>query len=302
MSPVLPRVTLYTDGGCRPNPGPGGWAVAILRPEQPPEELSGAEPDTTNNRMELRAAIEGLRALEEPSRITLYTDSEYLRKGITEWLPRWQQSGWRTAKKGEVKNVDLWTDLADELERHEVTWKWVRGHSGDRWNERVDELAAATIPSMPLPVEDAEAVHLFLAVAYSRKQDAGAWSALLRFGDRHRVVKGRVVGTSANRMHLTAAAAGLAELKRQVRVHAYTTSDYLRDGATTWVQAWKSRGWKTREGRSVAHVDLWRTIDRLAGRHELKWHVVDRKNRPEEMQQAKAEAKEALSGVEEGRG
>jgi ribonuclease HI len=286
---------MFTDGGCRPNPGPGGWAVVILRRGQPPEELSGGESDTTNNRMEIRAAIEGLRALDQASRITLHTDSEYLRRGITEWLPRWRRSGWRTARKGAVRNVDLWTDLADELERHEVVWKWVKGHSGNRWNERADELAAASIPSMPLPVEDPEAVHIFLAVAYSKTLDAGAWSALLRFGDRHRVLRGRERKTSANRMHLSAAAAGLAGLKRPVRAHVYTTSDYLRDGATTWVQGWKARGWKTREGRSVAHVDLWRKIDRLAGRHELRWHVVDRKERPEEMQQAKAEAKEALA-------
>jgi ribonuclease HI len=295
MTPDRPSATVYTDGGCRPNPGPGGWAAIVLGPDGSPRELSGGEADTTNNRMELRAAIEGLRALGESTQIELYTDSEYLRRGVTEWLPRWRQSGWRTARKGAVKNVDLWTDLADELERHQVDWHWVKGHSGDRWNERADELAAAAIPRIPLPIEDPGAVHLFLAAAYSGKRDAGGWAALLRFEDRHRVVSGRVSGGSANRMHLAAAAAGLAELKRRVRVHVYTTSDYLRDGATTWIDGWKARGWRTRDNREVAHRDLWRKIDQLVGRHDVRWHVVDRKDRPEEMQQAKAEAKEALT-------
>lgn len=139
-----PRVTIYTDGSCYGNPGPGGWGVILLygRHER---ELSGGEPDTTNNRMELRAALEGLRALKEPCMVTLFTDSEYLKKGITEWLPNWKHRNWRR-KGGKLANVDLWMKLDEEIARHEVQWRWVRGHAGHRMNERVDALARKAIP------------------------------------------------------------------------------------------------------------------------------------------------------------
>jgi ribonuclease HI len=258
-------------------------------------ELSGGDPETTNNRMEIIAAVEGLRALESPHQVQLFTDSEYLRKGVTSWLPGWRANGWKTAGKKPVKNQDLWQSLERELELHRVSWHWVKGHAGDRWNERADKLASAAIPKAPLPVDDPAAVHLFTSVAFSGKRGVGGWAVLLRFGDRDKELEGRAFDTSANRLHIGAAIAGLRELKRKVRVHLYTTSDYLRDGATSWLAGWKSRGWRTREGRPVAHADLWRQLDGLLRRHRVEWHVVDRDRRPEEMQRTKAMAREQLS-------
>jgi ribonuclease HI len=135
----LPEVTIYTDGACNPNPGPGGWS-ALLRFKAHKKELSGSEAHTTNNRMELTAAVEALKTLKHPCRVQIYTDSEYLKRGITEWMPWWKRRGWKR-KGGELKNVDLWQALDAELSSHQVTWHWVRGHAGDRYNERVDELA-----------------------------------------------------------------------------------------------------------------------------------------------------------------
>lgn len=295
MSQPLPVVTIYTDGGCRPNPGPGGWAAIILRPGAAPEELSGREPETTNNRMELRAATEALRALDGPHRVELYTDSLYLRKGVTQWLEGWRRAGWRTAGKQPVANRDLWEALAAELGRHEIEWHWVRGHAGDRWNERADELAAAAIGRPPVPVDDPGAVHLFTAVAHSSKLDAGAWGVVLRFRGRERELSGRQPGASANRVHIIGAGAGLAELSRAVRVHVYTTSDYLKDGATAWLSGWQQRGWTTREGKAVANRDLWQRLAAVMRRHEVRWHVVSRDDMPEEMERAKALAREALA-------
>jgi ribonuclease HI len=140
----LPEVTIYTDGACSGNPGPGGWGV-LLRFGKHEKALSGGEKDTTNNRMELQAALEALRALREPCRVTLFTDSEYLKKGITEWLPNWKQRNWRR-KGGKLANVDLWMKLDQEMERHEIHWRWVRGHAGNSFNERVDHLARNAIP------------------------------------------------------------------------------------------------------------------------------------------------------------
>ncbi len=136
----MKRVEVFTDGACRGNPGPGGWGV-LLRYQARERELFGGEPETTNNRMELKAAIEGLRALREPCDVVLTTDSSYVRNGITSWLAGWKKNNWRTASRQPVKNVDLWQELDEQNERHRVEWRWVKGHSGHRENEIADQLA-----------------------------------------------------------------------------------------------------------------------------------------------------------------
>jgi len=136
----LKKVEIFTDGACRGNPGPGGWG-ALLRYGDSEKELYGGERETTNNRMELTAAIEALKALSQPCRIDLTTDSVYVRSGITDWLAGWKRRGWKTAGRKPVKNVDLWQALDAQNQRHEVTWHWVKGHSGHPENERADALA-----------------------------------------------------------------------------------------------------------------------------------------------------------------
>lgn len=136
----MPPVEIYTDGACRGNPGPGGWGV-VLRYAGREKSLHGGEPQTTNNRMELTAAIQALESLKRPCRVVLTTDSQYLRRGITEWLPNWKRRGWRTAERKPVKNVDLWQRLDALAARHEIEWRWVRGHNGHPGNERADRLA-----------------------------------------------------------------------------------------------------------------------------------------------------------------
>ena len=138
----MTEVEIFTDGACRGNPGPGGWA-AIVRSGGRERELSGGEPQTTNNRMELKAAIEGLNALTRPCKVALYTDSNYVRDGITKWIHGWRRNGWRTADKKPVKNAELWQALVEAAAPHSVEWHWVRGHSGHAENERADALACA---------------------------------------------------------------------------------------------------------------------------------------------------------------
>ena len=137
------HVEIYTDGGCDPNPGTGGWA-AILSWGDHAKELSGSERNTTNNRMELTAAIRALEALKRPCSVIIHTDSEYVKRGVTEWMPDWKKRNWQR-KRGAVKNVDLWKHLDTLVEKHDVTWRWVRGHAGDPLNERCDELAGQEI-------------------------------------------------------------------------------------------------------------------------------------------------------------
>lgn len=135
----LPQVTIYTDGSCDVNPGPGGWA-ALLRSGVQEKTLSGGESQTTNNRMELTAALRAFQTLKEPSQVRLFTDSEYLRRGIQEWLPNWRARGWKR-KGGALANVDLWQSLDEIIRTHEIEWHWVKGHSKDQDNQRVDKLA-----------------------------------------------------------------------------------------------------------------------------------------------------------------
>jgi ribonuclease HI len=140
----MKSVVIHTDGGCSGNPGPGGWG-AVLEFGRQRLEISGGEPETTNNRMELQAAISALRALNQPCEVTLYTDSQYVRQGMTSWLHGWKKRGWLTAEKQPVKNEDLWRSLDAEASRHQMNWKWLKGHAGHPLNERCDALAQVEI-------------------------------------------------------------------------------------------------------------------------------------------------------------
>lgn len=139
------HVEIYTDGACSGNPGPGGWG-AILRFKGVEKELSGGDPETTNNRMEMMAAISALEALKRPCVIDIYTDSSYVRDGITKWIFGWQKRGWKTADKKPVKNVELWQRMLEAMRPHKVEWHWVKGHAGHPENERCDELARMAVP------------------------------------------------------------------------------------------------------------------------------------------------------------
>jgi len=145
MNTEKDTVIIYTDGGCSPNPGPGAWAAILISPthDNYTRELSGFESHTTNNRMELTAAIRALKSLKKGCAVTLHTDSQYLKKAFTDgWLDKWQRNGWKSAGKKDVKNVDLWKELISLSKRHSIDWRWVRGHSDDEYNERCDALVA----------------------------------------------------------------------------------------------------------------------------------------------------------------
>src|ERR1044072_5706737 len=208
-------VIVYTDGGADPNPGPGGWGVVLLDPASGRrKELSGGEAATTNNRMELTAAIEALAQLKTRCRVQLFTDSQYLRRGVTQWLPGWKARGFRR-KDGELQNEDLWRRLADLVESHDIHWQWVKGHAGHEHNERADQLATAEIGKRrsvaPRPQADAE-VFLRVSCAGSR----GAWAALARWGGEDQVATGVLQGTTANHLDLVGAAEALERMPEGV--------------------------------------------------------------------------------------
>ena len=271
---------IYTDGGARPNPGPGGWAAVILSPDGEAEELVGGAPSTTNNRMELQAAISALAHLAARCSVELYTDSQYVRQGITSWLSRWRAQGWRRRDGGAVKNLDLWRRLEGLNSRHRVTWHWVKGHAGHEWNERVDALAGAAIeargggaPAEPASEEEIppESARIFLKVRCVGGR--GAWVAELETptGTSERTGKG--TDTTPNRLELTCVLELLAALPAGQPAAIYTGSDYLRRGASMWIHSWKRNRWRTKAGGPVKNAELWHRLDRLLEERRVIWPV-----------------------------
>lgn len=292
----LRPVTIYTDGGADPNPGPGGWAAILIDEDSKKvRELSGGERHTTNNRMELTAAIHGLEALKRRCRVTLHTDSMYLKKGVTEWLPGWEARGFRR-KDGELLNADLWRRLAELRRVHELHWKWVKGHAGHRHNERADELATLAVRAQKPQARTAARPDAEVFLRTSTAKGGGGWAALVRRGDVETVLKGRGPGSS-NQLDILAAATSLESLPQGLSVAVHTGSDYLRKGAAQWLAAWKLRNWLTQEGKPVANRPLWQRLDAaLAGRKVL-WPEVKGREVPE-IEALAAPARQAAIGKE----
>lgn len=286
----LPRIAIYTDGGCSPNPGPGGWGAILVYPEKT-VELSGSDPETTNNRMELTAAVEALRALKQPCVIDFYTDSEYLRKGITEWIDRWAANGWRSAPGGKgqpIANSDLWQALHRLARRHDITWHWIKGHRGDPYNERADALASAAIPR-PQPAADPAATAVYLRVSGTQPRGPhGAAAAIVRDGETHFFQYCQPDATT-NGFTLQAALALLQQLPANEPIRFYTNNSYLHDGITRWVEGWRNTGW----ARPQKFRAEWQALDRLNRDRQITWVRFDSDNEPEAFQRLRAAAEEA---------
>lgn len=250
-----PQVTIYTDGACDPNPGPGGWA-AILVSGPHEKELTGSDPETTNNRMELQAVISALQALKQPSQVTLYTDSRYVQQGITDWLPHWQKNNWQTSTKQDVKNRDLWEALAAAIAPHTINWQWLKGHAGHPLNERADRLAVAQIPrTTPQHNHDAA---LYIGVSCQSPQGAGTWVVLVQIDDTLIEKSGHRKNTTANQLLLIAAFEGLRLLPFNRVVRVFSNADYLVKGATQWLPNWIKRNW--RGDKPIQNLPEWQAL------------------------------------------
>ncbi len=279
---------LYTDGGANPNPGPGGWAVVIVDPRTgQTRELSGSEPATTNNRMELTAAIRALEQLAPGARAQLHTDSNYVRLGMTEWLPRWSAQGFRRREGKQLKpvqNEDLWRRLAALDAARHVDWRWLKGHAGHQHNERADRLAAAEIEKIgggrstgALVADPGDAtIHLQVKARGGR----GTWAALVRRAgteqtehpeEAEQTLRGSAAPTTANRLELLAASAALAGLPANQNAVVFTASDYLRSGAERGLRVWPGRRWRTEAGGEVKNQDLWRALARVLQGRRVRW-------------------------------
>ncbi len=295
---------IYTDGACSPNPGPGGWAAVILREGKVMAELSGNDENSTNNRMELTAAVEALKALERAARVVLYTDSIYVKNGITEWIVKWQTNNWRTADRKPVKNSDLWKDLLTQIENHQVDWRWVKGHGTNRYNIRADELAVAarqkleSVEQSPMSAQlSTDHIHLFTGVTCRHKAGVGAWAVLLNWRTHVKILGSRVTGMSANQLYLQALISGLQTLKKELPVNVYTHSGYLYNGSTTWLGGWTKRNWLTKEGGEVSNKDLWLEVDSLLKRYQVTFYLEGKENPHCYLQEAKELAREFEQGL-----
>jgi ribonuclease HI len=264
------KVSIYTDGGADPNPGIGGWA-AILRAGGKEKIVTGGEPYTTNNRMELQAAISALKALTKPSQIEFYTDSEYLHLGITEWISAWEASGWK--RKGKpIANVDLWKTLNELVKDHEVEWHWVKGHSSDPMNRRADALATrARLDLVSHVAASGDMTRMFVKGTCKGNPGPGTWAVVLEDGDDTEQFSGAVDRTTNNRMEITAAIKGLEQIDENEPVQIVTASDYLYQGGSRWIKAWRKREWRKKDGKPVSNVDLWIELDRLQNERRVSW-------------------------------
>lgn len=266
------EITIYTDGGSDPNPGIGGWA-AILRFGAHERVLTGNDPETTNNRMELTAAVEALRVLKRPCAIQFYTDSQYLRRGITEWIEGWAAKGWKSKAGKPIQNVDLWQTLWPLVQQHEIEWHWVKGHAGNLLNERVDVLARqARLDITPDESISDDIPKLFIKGVYKGKLKAGAWATIIeQDGETEQLSGTETNNATNNRMELVAAIEGILQFPAGSPIQIFTASDYLYQGITKWIIGWRKRNWIKRDESPVANADLWQALDQLLQQYSVKW-------------------------------
>ena len=301
------KVAVYCDGGCDPNPGPGGWG-AIIRWKEQEWVLSGNDPDTTNNRMELQAAAAALALLQGilgRCQVEIYTDSQYLRQGITEWIDGWVRRGWRTSGNEPVKNQDLWRLLHRLSQAHNVSWHWLKGHAGHPLNERADRLATEAqqalqrgpgAPGSHQPGgENRASVEICVKASCRGAQGPGGWGAVLRMGNRTRTLSGHEPSTTANAMLIRAATGALQALNRPCRVTLYSDSKYLIQGASQWIKGWQSRGWQTREGKPVANQGEWLALMEAARPHDVTWLLPEGEDTLTDLERAAELAGEAAA-------
>jgi ribonuclease HI len=286
------RVEIYTDGGCKPNPGPGGWGaiIRLIDQEQANADtvrewsLSGNDRETTNNQMELHAAISALgllNGLDIRSPIDLYTDSEYLKQGITQWINGWEQNGWRTKGKEQVKNKILWQNLVRLVRDQDITWHWLKGHADHPHNERADQLAtkarlALSKRAVPKTISrDRNAawpeVTITVKASFNTSLGVGAWGAVIRMGEHTKTIQKREHGITSNALLVRGAAEGLWALSKPCNVTIISDADYLIRGGSQWIKGWMNRDWHTKDGKSVANRAEWETLLAAMEPHHINW-------------------------------
>lgn len=278
---TTPQVTIYTDGGCVPNPGAGGWGAILIHPNHTEKELYGGMADTTNNRMELTAVIEALRSLKEKHTIELYVDSQYVKNGMTKWMENWIRKKWRTSTGSPVKNQDLWQVLNMLVDKHEINWHWVKGHAGNVYNERVDQLAtkgrgpfetSSTIEKPSVDEFKTGVVSIFMRVIVPQNGGEGGWAIRVWEGKVSQDHSGRVPKVaSTQELELLTAFQIFKSVDKNATLRIYTPSEYLFKGITQWINGWQKRNWKTASGGPVKYANVWQEIHKASQNRDIEW-------------------------------
>lgn len=293
------KIEIFTDGGCKPNPGPGGWGVIIRIVEkgQSGSEkinewyLSGNDQQTTNNRMEMQAAIAALgliNGLAIECDVDLYTDSEYLKQGITQWVDGWEKNGWRTKEKDQVKNQLLWQTLMRLVRDQKINWHWLKGHDDHPHNERADQLATkarnaltkrpAKTPALQAKNVSWPDVNISVKVSFNASQGTGAWGVVIRMGEHTKNLSKRENGVTSNALLVRGAAEGLWALSKPCNVTIISDADYLIRGGSQWLKGWLARDWHTKDGKPVANQAEWEALLAAMHPHHINW----KSERPDE--------------------
>jgi ribonuclease HI len=268
----MKKVIIYSDGGAEPNPGHGGWA-AVLQYGEREKVLKGYAPDTTNNRMELTAAIEALKALKEPCEVEFFTDSQYVQKGISEWIRKWILQNWQKKGGTAIPNAELWQELWAQSQKHTINWHWVKGHAGHELNERVDQLATEArlegTPKVELPPDMAR---LFVRASCIGSPGRGGWGVVIELPNGETVqFSGNEEQTTNNRMELTGLWEGLKHCPPGRPVQVFVVADYVLQGITQWVPGWRKNQWVKKDGQPVVNAELWRKIDEATQNRKIIW-------------------------------
>ena len=274
-----PNIIIYSGGRAKPSPdGPGGWAALLIR-DGDVEEMSGHESSTTNVRMELMAAFMAFEALEEPSNVEFYTDSVYIKRGITLWLPKWVKNGWHTTNNQPMQNRDLWEGLHELIQQHDIRWKWLKRGlvKPTPFDNRVAELVTAarehfTAPKLielgadGLPKVD---ISIYLEAWYM----GGPWGAVIVTKSDIEEVKGDETNTTGNQAVLIACAKLLERFTSPQRIAIYSSNDYLINGMSKWLRGWQKNDWTTTSGEPVKNQEQWKRLAVAAQTHTIIWII-----------------------------
>ena len=288
------KIKIWTGGVCAGSSGPGGWAAIVLT-DKGKSILKGGELETTKNRMDLLAPIRALEGLAPGRKISVYSDSQYLTRGMNEWVKSWQQNGWATRKRVSVKNKELWQQLVSFTAQQEIAWEWLQGRTRRMENEEVLNFARQEMEAHRL-LADTRMIDIWVGGVCRDKSGPGGWAALINQDEKEKILKDGAQNTTHDRLLLLGLIRALESLTPSKTLTIRVDSEYIYEGITRWISYWQQNGWLSEENEPIKDEELWQRLAVLGGRHRVQWQLMEEKSvRREKME------KIALMEMEESR-